>query len=64
MVQPALSREGCSSAWQRANGCARGTPRGIGLAADQPRAHDPAQGQGANLLGFALMQVRATLAGC
>jgi len=32
---------------------------GIGLAADDPRAEDPTQWQGANLLGFALMQVRA-----
>ena len=36
---------------------------GIGLAADDPRAHDPAQWPGLNLLGFALMQVRERLAG-
>lgn len=35
---------------------------GIGLAAADPRAHDPAQWQGLNLLGFALMAVRAQLA--
>lgn len=35
---------------------------GIGLAADDPRAHDPSHWQGTNLLGFALMQARATLA--
>ena len=34
---------------------------GIGLAADDPRAQDPAQWQGRNLLGFALMRVRAGL---
>ena len=34
---------------------------GIGLAADDPRAHDPAQWAGLNLLGFALMDVRAEL---
>lgn len=34
---------------------------GIGLAADDPRASDPTQWQGQNLLGFALMQVRETL---
>ena len=34
---------------------------GIGLAADDPRAKDPAQWQGRNLLGFALTQVRAEL---
>lgn len=34
---------------------------GIGLAAGDPRAHDPAQWAGRNLLGFALMQVRAEL---
>jgi ribA/ribD-fused uncharacterized protein len=36
---------------------------GIGLAADDPRAADPAQWQGRNLLGFALMRARANLAG-
>lgn len=35
---------------------------GIGLAADDPRALDPAQWQGLNLLGEALMRVRAQLA--
>ncbi len=35
---------------------------GIGLAADDPRAADPAQWPGTNLLGFALMRVRAALA--
>ena len=34
---------------------------GIGLAADDPRATDPAQWPGANLLGFALMDVRERL---
>lgn len=34
---------------------------GIGLAADDPRATDPAQWPGLNLLGFALMRVRARL---
>jgi ribA/ribD-fused uncharacterized protein len=34
---------------------------GIGLAADDPRAQDPAEWQGLNLLGFALMTVRGTL---
>lgn len=34
---------------------------GIGLAADDPRAQDPARWLGLNLLGFALMQVRETL---
>ncbi|MDB5807037.1 MAG: hypothetical protein JWN73_4359 [Betaproteobacteria bacterium] len=34
---------------------------GIGLAADDPRAADPAQWQGLNLLGFALMRVRERL---
>jgi ribA/ribD-fused uncharacterized protein len=34
---------------------------GIGLAADDPCAQDPAQWQGSNLLGFALMQARAEL---
>ena len=34
---------------------------GIGLAADDPRAHDPSSWQGLNLLGEALMSVRATL---
>lgn len=35
---------------------------GIGLAADDPRALDPAAWRGLNLLGFALMQARRTLA--
>ncbi|MFB4303985.1 NADAR family protein [Actinomadura sp. NTSP31] len=35
---------------------------GIGLAADDPRAANPAEWLGQNLLGFALMAVRATLA--
>jgi ribA/ribD-fused uncharacterized protein len=34
---------------------------GIGLAADDPRAVDPTQWRGTNLLGFALMRVRASL---
>lgn len=34
---------------------------GIGLAAGDPRAHDPAQWPGLNLLGFALMAVRGRL---
>jgi ribA/ribD-fused uncharacterized protein len=34
---------------------------GIGLAADDPRAGDPAQWRGPNLLGFALMEVREVL---
>ncbi|MFO0549090.1 MAG: NADAR family protein [Polyangiaceae bacterium] len=34
---------------------------GIGLAAHDPRAQDPLSWQGANLLGFALMQARARL---
>jgi ribA/ribD-fused uncharacterized protein len=34
---------------------------GIGLAADDPRAGHPAQWQGSNLLGFALMRARAAL---
>ena len=34
---------------------------GIGLAADDPRAVDPELWQGLNLLGFALMEVRAVL---
>lgn len=36
---------------------------GIGLAADDPRFGDPARWPGLNLLGFALMTVRAELAG-
>jgi ribA/ribD-fused uncharacterized protein len=36
---------------------------GIGLHRDDPRAADPAQWQGQNRLGFALMEVRARLAG-
>lgn len=35
---------------------------GIGLAADDERARDPARWQGLNLLGFALMEARARLA--
>ncbi|NSC23847.1 NADAR family protein [Streptomyces albus subsp. chlorinus] len=35
---------------------------GIGLAADDERAGDPARWRGANLLGFALMETRAALA--
>ncbi|MGC4013785.1 MAG: NADAR family protein [Luteolibacter sp.] len=35
---------------------------GIGLAADDPRAESPRQWKGLNLLGFALMEVRQTLA--
>jgi ribA/ribD-fused uncharacterized protein len=34
---------------------------GIGFAADDPRAHDPVEWRGENLLGFALMQVRRGL---
>jgi ribA/ribD-fused uncharacterized protein len=34
---------------------------GIGLAADNPRAEDPAGWRGLNLLGFALMEARARL---
>jgi ribA/ribD-fused uncharacterized protein len=34
---------------------------GIGLAAGDPRADDPAQWRGLNLLGFALMKARTTL---
>ncbi|MBQ1043624.1 NADAR family protein [Micromonospora sp. C32] len=36
---------------------------GIGLTADDPRAADPATWRGDNLLGFALMEARAVLAG-
>ncbi len=36
---------------------------GIGLTADDPRAADPATWRGDNLLGFALMEARAQLAG-
>lgn len=35
---------------------------GIGLAADDPRAANPDRWRGLNLLGFALMETRATLA--
>jgi ribA/ribD-fused uncharacterized protein len=35
--------------------------RGIGLGQDDPRAEDPAQWQGTNWLGVALMQVRNEL---
>lgn len=35
---------------------------GIGLAADDPRAENPAAWRGLNLLGFALMAARAQLA--
>jgi ribA/ribD-fused uncharacterized protein len=34
---------------------------GIGVTADDARAHDPSRWQGLNLLGFALMQARAEL---
>jgi len=34
---------------------------GIGLGAKNPKASDPAQWRGLNLLGFALMQVRDAL---
>lgn len=34
---------------------------GIGLAATDPRAHDPVQWRGRNLLGFALMRARVQL---
>jgi ribA/ribD-fused uncharacterized protein len=35
---------------------------GIGLGASNPRANDPANWLGTNLLGFALMDVREALA--
>lgn len=35
---------------------------GIGLSADNPKAQDPGQWRGQNLLGFALMDARAALA--
>ncbi len=31
---------------------------GIGLGQDNPKAHDPTQWRGQNLLGFAMMDVR------
>ncbi|GAA3480637.1 hypothetical protein GCM10018966_051670 [Streptomyces yanii] len=34
---------------------------GIGMAADDPRAEDPARWRGLNLLGFALMEARTRL---
>lgn len=34
---------------------------GIGLSAEQPEAHVPSRWRGLNLLGFALMEVRASL---
>lgn len=36
---------------------------GIGMAADDERAEDPSRWEGANLLGFALMEARARLRG-
>jgi ribA/ribD-fused uncharacterized protein len=36
---------------------------GIGLGAENPRSADPAQWRGQNLLGFALMDARASVAG-
>ncbi len=53
-------------AWHRRAGAGGSQPGGchlgIGLAADAVAAHDPGRWQGLNLLGFALMAVRARLA--